>query len=199
MESVRLKAPPSSGKSPLEALCRAFDTTDFQHAKVTSNSFPAQCAAVLDDCQLLTPRCPAPQDVATSLLLAEAVYKALDGLTGEQAVADISAAAAQLPAPLQQPLQLQWSLPHVNHRCGKPPFWLSASATDTEGRKEADAAAVTCLGRYLVAEGESAVYVALMGTKVRRDLATNAAILQELLWEEHRLSAEARPPCSRPA
>lgn len=50
------------------------------------------------------------------------------------------------------------------------------------------------LCRYLVAEGESTVYVALMGTKVKRDLVTNAAILQELLWKEHRLSIEARIP-----
>lgn len=66
------------------------------------------------------------QDVATSLLLAEAVYKALDGLTGEEAVAQISAAASQLPTALQQPLKLQWSLPHVNHRNGFSPHSCSS-------------------------------------------------------------------------
>lgn len=48
--------------------------------------------------------------------------------------------------------------------------------------------------RYLLAEGERTVYVAFMGTKVRRDLITNAAVIQELLWKEHRFSIEVRIP-----
>lgn len=56
------------------------------------------------------------QDVATSLLLAEAVYKALDGISAEEAVDEVQAVAAQLPPELQQDLSIQWSLPHVTHR-----------------------------------------------------------------------------------
>eukprot|EP00884_Botryococcus_braunii_P014665 jgi/Botrbrau1/2319/Bobra.39_1s0008.1 len=38
--------------------------------------------------------------------------------------------------------------------------------------------------RYLLAEGEGRMYVAFMGTKQRRDLVTNANILQEPVWPE---------------
>lgn len=38
--------------------------------------------------------------------------------------------------------------------------------------------------RYLIAEGEGRMYVAFMGTKQRRDLVTNANILQEPVWPE---------------
>jgi hypothetical protein len=55
------------------------------------------------------------QDVAAALLMSEAVYKAVDGSL-QQAVIDISRAAGQLPAALQQNLSVQWSLPHVPHR-----------------------------------------------------------------------------------
>lgn len=34
-------------------------------------------------------------------------------------------------------------------------------------------------GRYLLAEDEDTIYVAFMGTKQRRDLVVNAAVLQE--------------------
>ena len=55
------------------------------------------------------------QDIATSLVLAEGVYKCLDGSL-DQAVCDISAAAAELPTQLRQPLELEWSLPGTSHR-----------------------------------------------------------------------------------
>ena len=42
------------------------------------------------------------------------------------------------------------------------------------------------LCRYLIAEapGSDAIYVAFMGTKVRRDLATNANVIHEAIWPE---------------
>ena len=55
------------------------------------------------------------QDVATSLVLAEGVYKCLDGPL-DQAMCDISEAAAELPTQLRQPLELQWSPPDTSHR-----------------------------------------------------------------------------------
>lgn len=55
------------------------------------------------------------QDVAAAMILSEAVYKALDGSL-QQAVEDVTSFLADLPQTLQQPLKLQWSLPHVNHR-----------------------------------------------------------------------------------
>ena len=45
-------------------------------------------------------------------------------------------------------------------------------------------------GRYLVAEGEATIYVAFMGTKSAWDLLTNAAILQQQLWPEHRFGKQ---------
>jgi hypothetical protein len=42
----------------------------------------------------------------------------------------------------------------------------------------------TC--RFLVAEGETSVFVAFMGTKRREDIITNSAVYQELLWKEQR-------------
>ena len=40
------------------------------------------------------------------------------------------------------------------------------------------------LCRYMLAEDETTVYVAFIGTKQRRDLVTNAAVLQVLLWPD---------------
>lgn len=41
--------------------------------------------------------------------------------------------------------------------------------------------------RYLIAEGEETIYVALMGTKLKSDLITNARVYQQLLWEDQHL------------
>ena len=38
--------------------------------------------------------------------------------------------------------------------------------------------------RYLVADDKDTLYVSFMGTKQRRDLVTNAAVLQEPLWPD---------------
>lgn len=38
--------------------------------------------------------------------------------------------------------------------------------------------------RYLLAESDTTLFVALMGTKQRRDMFTNANVLQEVLWED---------------
>ena len=56
-----------------------------------------------------------------------------------------------------------------------------------------------CKGRYLVAEGEATTYVAFMGTKSAWDLLTNAAILQQQLWPEHRFSKQVTPVDDQPA
>ena len=42
------------------------------------------------------------------------------------------------------------------------------------------------LCRYLLAESKDAVYVSFIGTKQRRDIMTNANIMQEPLWPEPR-------------
>ena len=56
------------------------------------------------------------QDVAAALILSEAVYKALDGSIN-RAVETVTSILAGLPDGLRQPLKVQWSLPHVAHRC----------------------------------------------------------------------------------
>lgn len=38
--------------------------------------------------------------------------------------------------------------------------------------------------RYMLAEDEDTLYIAFMGTKQRRDLVANAAVLQVLFWPE---------------
>jgi hypothetical protein len=38
------------------------------------------------------------------------------------------------------------------------------------------------LARYLLAEDNDALYVSFIGTKQRRDIMTNANIMQESLW-----------------
>lgn len=60
--------------------------------------------------------CLGVQDVAAALILSEAVYKALDGSIN-QAVETVTSILAGLPDGLRQPLKVQWSLPHVAHRC----------------------------------------------------------------------------------
>ena len=40
------------------------------------------------------------------------------------------------------------------------------------------------LCRYMLAEDEDTLYIAFMGTKQRRDLVANAAVLQVLFWPE---------------
>ena len=39
-------------------------------------------------------------------------------------------------------------------------------------------------GRYLIGEDKRTIYLSFMGTKQRRDLVTNAAVLQEPVWQE---------------
>ena len=41
-----------------------------------------------------------------------------------------------------------------------------------------------CAGRRLLGEADGALYMAFMGTKQRRDLVTNAQVLQEPVWPE---------------
>jgi len=43
-------------------------------------------------------------------------------------------------------------------------------------------------------EDESTVYVAFMGTKQRRDLVANAAVLQVLLWPDTDADSWVGPP-----
>ena len=43
---------------------------------------------------------------------------------------------------------------------------------------------VSCAGRCLLGEADGALYMAFMGTKQRRDLVTNAQVLQEPIWPE---------------
>ena len=38
--------------------------------------------------------------------------------------------------------------------------------------------------RYMIASDKDTMYVSFMGTKQRRDLAANAAVLQEPLWPD---------------
>lgn len=141
------------------------------------------------------------QDVATSLLLAEAVYKALDDISAEEAVAEIQAVAAQLPPELRQNLNIQWSLPHVTHRCeislllwGHEPTMIPDEATNDyllpRIQKFLGGLTKPPILRYLLAEGEESIYISFMGTKIWRDLLANAAVLQEPLWAACPLSLE---------
>lgn len=42
--------------------------------------------------------------------------------------------------------------------------------------------------RYMLAEDDATLYVAFMGTKQRRDLVTNAAVLQTAVWPDAAIS-----------
>lgn len=49
-----------------------------------------------------------------------------------------------------------------------------------------------CIFRYLLAESEEALYVAFIGTKQRRDIMTNANIMQQPLWPDSPASSSAQ-------
>lgn len=50
--------------------------------------------------------------------------------------------------------------------------------------------------RYLLADDSDTLYVSFMGTKQRRDLVTNAAVLQEPLWPDIATEAERKSEVS---
>ena len=70
----------------------------------------------LGHCSLVLQCGDAVQDVVAALILSEAVYKVLDGSL-EDAVEQTVQAFHDFPSELVQNLKLQWSLPHVSHRC----------------------------------------------------------------------------------
>lgn len=51
---------------------------------------------------------------------------------------------------------------------------------------------MTLAFRYLLAESEEALYVAFIGTKQRRDIMTNANIMQQPLWPDSPASSSAQ-------
>ena len=51
-----------------------------------------------------------------------------------------------------------------------------------------DSACLFAFGRCLLGEADGALYMAFMGTKQRRDLVTNAQVLQEPIWPEDLMS-----------
>lgn len=48
------------------------------------------------------------------------------------------------------------------------------------------------LARYLLAEDDDALYVSFIGTKQRRDIMTNANIMQENLWPGLSVAADSQ-------
>lgn len=48
------------------------------------------------------------------------------------------------------------------------------------------------LARYLLAEDNDALYVSFIGTKQRRDIMTNANIMQENLWPDLPIAADSQ-------
>ncbi len=48
------------------------------------------------------------------------------------------------------------------------------------------------LARYLLAEDNDALYVSFIGTKQRRDIMTNANIMQENLWPGQPTAADSQ-------
>ena len=70
-------------------------------------------------------------------------------------------------------------------------LWCARSSTRTGAGPLPGRSAVASLllrwlsaGRCLLGEADGALYMAFMGTKQRRDLVTNAQVLQEPLWPE---------------
>ena len=58
----------------------------------------------------------------------------------------------------------------------------------------------TTCNRCLLGEADGALYMAFMGTKQRRDLVTNAQVLQEPIWPEDLTSdvnEASQVPCIR--
>lgn len=55
---------------------------------------------------------------------------------------------------------------------------------------QASEAENTLFCRYMLADDKDTLYVSFMGTKQRRDLVTNAAVLQEPIWSSHNLAAD---------
>ena len=127
------------------------------------------------------------QDIFNSLLLSECVYKLLDAGGADHALRSLQALHSQAPATLVTLQAVQFSLPHVSHRCSLEPAqqpWMCQHASYRLCR-------AVC--RYMVAKAEGVLLVAFLGTKVfTKDLTADIDVFQEAVWPEELAGAALR-------
>lgn len=108
-----------------------------------------------------------------ALTFSEVVYRILDTGGAEEATRVAGDLCKGIEELVDAPLQLQWSLPGIGHRCDI----LNGYQRKQAGcQNNFERRLSSCMCRYMVAESCDALYVAFMGTKQMRDVATNANI-----------------------